>query len=432
MVTCDRFRSAEAQRMAVRLTPTVLSRAPGRAGELMLSAGRRRVLCMRLPLQVSTSTGERVDPSVSACHPGSLTTQSGAGRTRETRMGMSRALRAAVVLGAGAVVALAPAAASASGASYVALGDSYSSGTGTRSYISDGTTCQRSVFAYPSLIASSKGYALNFRACSGATTADVANLQLGALGSGTAYVSITVGGNDAGFAAVLTECAKPAWMSNCNGAIDRARNIITNQLPVWLASLYSSIRERAPNAKIVVAGYPRLFNGEDCNTGTWFSPTEMSRLNSTGDLLNSTMATAASNARLGFSSATSSFAGHAVCDSTEWINGLSYPVSESYHPNRLGHSSGYTPLVGFELTGSSVTVDATTARHAAASAARLAAQQRPHAVRDRTIRPKPFLAPNLSSPDARAAAARAGVDLSSRASIDAADRRYDAVQNRAR
>ncbi len=35
--------------------------------------------------------------------------------------------------------------------SYVALGDSYSSGTGTRTYISDGTSCQRSVYAYPSL-----------------------------------------------------------------------------------------------------------------------------------------------------------------------------------------------------------------------------------------------------------------------------------------
>jgi lysophospholipase L1-like esterase len=344
----------------------------------------------------------------------------------------SRAFRAAVGLGAGTVVLLAPTPASASGTTYVALGDSYSSGTGTRGYISDGTSCQRSVYAYPSLIASSKGYALDFRACSGATTSDVANLQLSALGSGTAYITITIGGNDAGFAAVLTECAKPAWMSNCNGAIDKARSIITNQLPVRLDSLYSSIRGRAPNAKIVVAGYPRIFNGEDCNAGTWFSPTEMSRLNSTGDLLNSKIATAASNIGLGFSNATPPFAGHAVCDSTEWINGLSNPVSESYHTNRLGHSSGYTPLVGFKLTESSVAVSATTTRRAAASAARLARQQRPNAVRDRTIRPERFLAPNLNGAEARAAATRAGVDLSSRASIDAADRKYDALQNRAR
>jgi len=48
---------------------------------------------------------------------------------------------------------------------YVALGDSYSSGTGTRDYLADGTSCQRSARAYPSLTASARGLDLNFRAC---------------------------------------------------------------------------------------------------------------------------------------------------------------------------------------------------------------------------------------------------------------------------
>ena len=65
---------------------------------------------------------------------------------------------------------------------------SNSSGTGTRSYINDGTSCQRSVYAYPSLLASQKGYALNFRACSGATITDVTNTQLSALNSATTRV----------------------------------------------------------------------------------------------------------------------------------------------------------------------------------------------------------------------------------------------------
>ena len=65
--------------------------------------------------------------------------------------------------------------AQAAAPSYVALGDSYSSGTGTRSYIDDGTSCQRSTYAYPSLIAAARGYSLNFRACSGAKVADVTN-----------------------------------------------------------------------------------------------------------------------------------------------------------------------------------------------------------------------------------------------------------------
>ena len=54
-----------------------------------------------------------------------------------------------------------------------------------------------------------------------------------------------------------------------------------------LATLYSSIRSKAPNSKVVVVGYPRIFQGEDCNAFTWFSPAEETRLNQTADLLNS-------------------------------------------------------------------------------------------------------------------------------------------------
>ena len=145
-------------------------------------------------------------------------------------------------------------------------------GVGTRSYIADGTTCQRSTYAYPSLIAAARGYALNFRACSGATIPDVTSTQLGALSAATGYVTISVGGNDAGFADVLTECAQPGWMSDCNGAIDGAQAYINNTLPGALATLYASIRSRGPEREVVVVGYPRIFNGEDCNAGTWFSP----------------------------------------------------------------------------------------------------------------------------------------------------------------
>src|SRR5688500_13684864 len=164
---------------------------------------------------------------------------------------------------------------------YVALGDSYASGTGTRSYISDGTDCQRSTKAYPSLIAAARGYALNFRACSGARVADVTNTQLSALTTATTYVTISVGGNDAGFADVLTTCAQPGWMSNCNGAINTAQAYINNTLPTQLSNLYAAIRARAPYAKVVVVGYPRIFMGEDCNAFTWFSPDEEARLNQT-------------------------------------------------------------------------------------------------------------------------------------------------------
>ena len=343
-------------------------------------------------------------------------------------MAVRPVLTTATGLGALAATVLLTVPAQAAGASYVALGDSYSSGTGTRTYLADGTSCQRSVYAYPSLIAASKGYALTFRACSGATTADVTSGQLSALSSTTSYVTISVGGNDAGFADVLTTCAQPAWLSNCGAAIDKATAFINATLPGRLSTLYAAIRARAPQAKVVVAGYPRVFNGDDCNALTWFSPTEESRLNATADLLDSRIAGAAAAAGFGFGNPVAAFVGHAVCDSPEWLNGLSNPVTDSYHPNRLGHSAGYTPLISRTLTGSVVTSPST--QRALASVARLTADAKRYAAQDRAVAPRSFVVPDLTTPQARAAAAAAGVDLRSRASIDAADRAYQAVQDR--
>lgn len=251
------------------------------------------------------------------------------------------ALAAAATVG---VVGPAPAA-QAAGPSYVALGDSYSSGTGTRSYADDGTSCQRSAYAFPSLVAAQKGYALSLSACAGATTATVTNSQLGALSGTTRFVTISVGGNDAGFADVLTECATPWWAGNCDAAVDAAQAFVRNTLPGRLATLYAAIRSRASIAKVVVVGYPRVFMGEDCNAGTWFAPAEQTRLNQTADQLNGALAAAAQARGFSFANPTGRFVGHAVCDSPEWLNGLSNPVGESYHPNRVGHASGYVPLV---------------------------------------------------------------------------------------
>jgi lysophospholipase L1-like esterase len=254
------------------------------------------------------------------------------------------------LLGAIAALVVVPAPAHAA-VPYVALGDSYSSGVGTRTYIDDGTSCQRSTYAFPKLVAAAKGYSLSFQACSGATVSTVTNNQLGALTTGTEYVTISVGGNDAGFSDVITECALPAWASDCAGKVATANSYINNTLPGRLSTLYGSIKTKAPNAVVVVVGYPRLFQGEDCNAGTWFSPSDETALNNTADLLNSKLSAAASAKGFKFANPTSRFIGHAVCDDVEWLNGLSSPTSESYHPNRLGHSSGYQPLVAGLLVG---------------------------------------------------------------------------------
>jgi lysophospholipase L1-like esterase len=227
---------------------------------------------------------------------------------------------------------------------YTALGDSYSSGVGTRTYISDGTSCYRSTYAYPYLDAVQIGAALTFAACSGATVSSVLSGQLGSLSSATSYVTMSVGGNDAGFSSVIERCALP-WPYTCWGAIDNANTYIRNTLPGTLDNLYNRIRALASNARVVIVGYPRLFNVSDCQSLARISPGEQSALNATADLLDTTIGGRAAAHGFNFVDPRSAFTGHAICDSVEWINGLSYPTMESYHPNRTGQASGYAPLV---------------------------------------------------------------------------------------
>ncbi|MFC0110974.1 SGNH/GDSL hydrolase family protein [Kibdelosporangium aridum] len=238
--------------------------------------------------------------------------------------------------------------AQAAAGAYSALGDSYSSGVGTRSYYSDSGSCQRSPYAYPVLVAQQKGAALTFAACSGARIADVQNNQLGSLNASTAYVTVSAGGNDAGFSSVITQCAKP-WPYTCTTEINNANNTIRNAIPGRLDSLYNAIRSRAPNARVTVVGYPRLFNGEECNALARISPGEQSELNKSADLLAGVISARAAAHGFAFVDPRSAFTNHAVCDDTEWINGLSNPISESYHPNRNGQSTGYTPLVAARI-----------------------------------------------------------------------------------
>ena len=242
-------------------------------------------------------------------------------------------------------------AATASATKYVALGDSYSSGTGTRTFYE--STCQRSIYAYPYLLHNAHPeWTFVNATCSGAKTGDVLNTQVNSVTSDTNWVSYTIGGNDAGFSSVITTCAQPSWASDCDGAINTAQAYIANTLPGRLDLVNNAIKSRAPSAKVVVLDYPKLFNGEDCNAFTWFSPSEESRLNQTAEMLRTQVSAAASRAGANFvfGDVIPKFIGHAVCDggggsSTEWINGLSNPTGESYHPKVTGHADGYYPVV---------------------------------------------------------------------------------------
>ena len=257
-----------------------------------------------------------------------------------------------VGLGAAVLAVLAPGTASAF--DYVALGDSYSSGTGTREYYED---CERSFNAYSHRIDPQIPGNLKLIACGGAKTNAIAG-QANQLSADTEYVTISVGGNDAGFSDVLLECAQPEWLSDCDPKIDAAQATINNTLPGLLNGVYSNIRSKAPNAAVTVVGYPRLFNGEDCNAATFFEGGEMTRLNQTADLLAEMTRARAQAHGFGFADPRGAYLGHAVCDDDEWLNGLSNPTGESFHPNVRGHDIGYAGIVRAALLAQPAPADA--------------------------------------------------------------------------
>ena len=240
-----------------------------------------------------------------------------------------------------AVAAIGVAAAAAG--NYTALGDSYSSGVGTGSYTLD-SNCKRSVYAYPVLWTQKHaGTSLSFVACSGAKTSDILASQIQAVTSTTSLVTMTIGGNDIGFASLIYQCT----LSNCSAALDATRANLEATVGAALDNVYNTVKSRAAfGATIIVLGYPRVFSGAGCFGTLGISATEEAKANALSDALDQVIAAHAAADGVTYQSAIGSWTGHAVCSSGAWLNGLNlFNTGESYHPNKAGHTSGYLPLV---------------------------------------------------------------------------------------
>ncbi|WP_206337629.1 SGNH/GDSL hydrolase family protein [Streptomyces sp. WAC 06738] len=226
---------------------------------------------------------------------------------------------------------------------YVALGDSYSSGVGAGSYDSASGDCKRSNNAYPVRWKNAHAPAsFSFTACSGARTNDVINNQLGPLNSGTTLVSISIGGNDAGFADAMTTCVLQGETA-CINRINQARTYIEGTLPGRLDAAYNAITARAPNAQVVVLGYPRMYK---LNGGCIFGLSERSRtaINGASDLLSDVTAKRAADHGFAYGDVRPAFSGHEICSDSEWLHSVTFPIGDSYHPTAAGQSGGYYPV----------------------------------------------------------------------------------------
>lgn len=318
---------------------------------------------------------------------------------------------------------------------YVALGDSFSSGEGNPPYLAGTNTssyprspipadlCHRSSQAYGPLIETDLNIPASdfaFAACSGAVMADfIANLpgadaqygegpQLNAIAPAnqtspsTSLVTLSVGGNDAGFPIIIRACisAGPPTQSAqadclattkkrldmgtrlleqggtillstqnnsysfCNTSCTSGWHFPGNQVVTVpsLVGLYEQIHQRAPNAEIRVLLYPHLFPANppaECVVGTLtafghtlvsadINAAEMKAANTAADSLDTVISNAVTTAQgegidIQPVDARSVFAGHEICTTEPWFNAivgsLLSPDAGSFHPNATGQSN---------------------------------------------------------------------------------------------
>ena len=223
---------------------------------------------------------------------------------------------------------------------YAALGDSYSSGVGA-----GGTSgsCAQSPNAYPALWAKANSPAsFTFAACSGAKTSDVISSQLSSLSASTTLVSITIGGNDAGFSSIMETCVLKST-SSCESAVASGEQFVNSTLPGQLNTTLADIRAHAPNAKIVVLDYPDFYdlNAKLC---LGLSSGDHQALDNGINALDSTLQAAAAANGATFADVRAQFSGHELCDGAGWLNSVTLPIGNSYHPTATGQKSGYLPV----------------------------------------------------------------------------------------
>jgi len=251
---------------------------------------------------------------------------------------------------------------------YVALGDSYTSGPGIPDQIGQPSGCDRSSRDYPALVAASLRLTapqVHDVSCSGATIADLSAsqstnsgtnpAQISALSSTTGLVTLGIGGNDVDFAGVLTRCVErdmlralvdsssglaPCRSYYTSGGVDQIRQKIQAAADSLSAAL-AQIKQRAPNARVYVIGYPALVppSGTSCAHTLGITQGDVAFLHDEELRLNSMLKQSAETAGAVYVDTYTPSAGHDACSASaaRWIEPL-IPASPAVplHPNARG------------------------------------------------------------------------------------------------
>lgn len=238
---------------------------------------------------------------------------------------------------------------------YVALGDSFTAAPLVPlTDIADG--CFRSDGNYPSLLADALDLRLTDVSCSGATTRNLvrrqstvqdafARPQLRALDDGTDLVTLGIGGNDFGLFGGLVQTCLNLRSTDPQGApcadsaagkrlVSRVPDIGRN-----VERALGRIAERAPNARVIVVGYPRIAPSTGaCPRRMPFADGDVAFGDRVVRALDEALGDAAQAAGAEYLDLYAASEGHDVCSARPWVNGRrTQPgVALAFHPLAAG------------------------------------------------------------------------------------------------
>ncbi len=253
---------------------------------------------------------------------------------------------------------------------YLALGDSFSSGEGefdesyrvAATYSSNPTNkCHVSTRSYPYLVASELGLEDGFHnaACSGAKFDPHYNWDPQYEGSpddgwapgtkiqsdfvkqaGSDVITISMIGNDIGFGNKIKRCLMP---DTCFELAGDRKSIIKEINGKFgdLIALYTNLKNSSEGTKVYVLGYPKIFSAESsgCRLNVGLDHAERATANKLTSYLNAVIKAAAKVSGVVYIDVENAFTGKQLCDigSEKAVNGASDDTTASFHPNGEGH-----------------------------------------------------------------------------------------------
>ncbi|MYR40600.1 SGNH/GDSL hydrolase family protein [Streptomyces sp. SID5910] len=239
---------------------------------------------------------------------------------------------------------------------YVALGDSYSAGSGVLPVDPTNLLCLRSTANYPHVIASRTGARLDDVTCGAAETKHFTQAQypgvapqVNALRADTDLVTLTIGGNDnSTFIGAVTACGTAGLLSGGKGSPCKDKHgtsfddqIEANTYPALKEAL-RTVRAKAPNARVMALGYPWIVPATadpSCFLKLPIASGDVPYLRGIQAHLNAVVARAAEETGVTYVDFAGVSDGHDACKAagTRWVEPLLFGSTLApVHPNALG------------------------------------------------------------------------------------------------